>query len=333
MPKRKDHVAVTPGGPVTEDMLAGEYFWYSIKDPVVSIARVRRAMKEAGLDDSRLPKERRPEHVVQEACRRVEGTQNNGSRTVIRAEAVLHTGDELIYQITKHVQNKGKRVIDLPRALRVTYSKVNGVLKFEPIDKTPRAEVRDLEERIRDYFENNSTKMPGHRLRTILRHYVEAIGAENMRGASGGVYFMPKRNPLPEGKLRDFHGAEVDGQRFLDGVQQMLEGIYGSPEFHRVPCINDEGQRAFLQRKFIENCDEDLEAYRDELIELVKEKRSRGFRRDLVNNLIERRKQIDARRQKFEGILKIKLTELDRNMDLADQALRKFLEADEKAAA
>lgn len=333
MASKKNHVAVTPGGPVTEEMLAGAYLWYSIPDPVVSIARVRRAMRAAGLDDSRLPKDRRPEHVVQEACRRVEGTFTNGARTVIRAEQVLHAGGELVYQITKHVQDTAKRVVDHPRALRVTYVKSTGELKFEPIDRTPRREVRDLEEKIQEHFENNSTKIPGHRLRTILRHYIEAIGAENMRGNSGAVYFMPKRNPLPEGKLRDFHGAEVDGMAFLDSVEQMLVGVYGYPEFHRVPCINDEGQRGYLQRKFAENCDADLEAYRDELIELVKEKRSRGFRRDLVNNLIERRKQIDARREKFETMLQVKMTELDTNMKLADQALRKFLEADEKAAA
>lgn len=321
--KTKGLVGMTPGGAITEDHIAGEYFWYSISDEMVSLARVKRAFDEAGLDTDKLPKARRAEHVAQEACRLVEGTSNNGHRVEIRAEQVLRNKDELVYQITKHVQDKDNRVIDHPKALRVIFDMKAESLSFEPIDRTSRGEVRSLEDRIREHYERNSTKIPGHKLRTILRHYVEGVGAENMR-KSGGIYFL-----LSQVKQSD--GSVLDGRDFLTRITAMLTAVYGTPDIHRVPCVNDEGQRAWIKRKFIENCADDLEDYRDRLLDLVrdKDKRTRGFRQDMIHNLIEQRKAIDTRRERFAEVLQDELGELNTNMELADKALTKFLnEAD-----
>src|SRR4051812_24770789 len=129
----KNLVAVTPGGDITEDMLAGEYLWYSIPEDMLSLASVRRHVQALGLDLDRFPKERRMEHVAQEACRKVEGVYQNGTRTEIRAEMVLRNNVEMIYQITKHVADKEKRVVDHPKALRVVFSYEKQTLKFEPL--------------------------------------------------------------------------------------------------------------------------------------------------------------------------------------------------------
>lgn len=326
-------VAVTPGGPVTDDMLAGAYFWYSIREDMIPLSRVRKAFREAGLDDTRLPKERRPEHVAQEACRKVEGVTANGHREEIRAEQVMRDPDFLIYQITRHVQDKANRVIEHPKALRVVFDFATGTLTFEPLEGSTRADVQKLIDEISANFDANSTRVPGHKLRTILRHYVEAAGAENMRGDSGGVYFFAKQNPIPSwSKLHDHHGDSIDGFAFIGQIKALLDEIYGSaPNFHHIPCINDAGQREFLRRKFIENCADDLKEFRDECVELVKSKdqRQRGFRGELRTRLVERRKELDLRRQKFADILGETLDELERDMDLGDKALAKFLtEAD-----
>jgi hypothetical protein len=316
---KKNLVAVTPGGDITEDMLAGAYMWYSIPDRMMSIATVRRAVKEVGLDLSRFPTDRRPEHVAQEACRQVEGVHQNGKRTEIHAEQVVRDADAMIYQITKHVQDKDERVINHPKALRVIFDIKKGVLEFQPFDGADKSEVQDLIDTITDHFEKNSTKMPGHKLRTILRHYIEAVGGENVRGQSGGVYFLAKKLGTP--------ALEIDGLEFSAKIVALLTALYKTPDTHVVKCVNDEGERAYLKRKFIENCSEDLEDYREKLLELVRTKgdRKRGFREDMRANLIEQRKAIDARRARFADILQDELGELDRNMKLADSALKKFL--------
>jgi hypothetical protein len=327
-------VAVTPGGDITDEHIAGSYLWYSIPDEMIPLSRFRKAMRDAGLDVTRLPKERRGEHVAAEACKSVERVVTNGHREVVRSEQVVRTGDVLVMQITRHVQDKANRVIEHPKALRVIYDFTKGALIFEPLDGSKMADVQSLADEIQEHFDKNGTRVPGHKIRTILRHYVEAAGAENMRGQSGGVYFLAKRNPLaPGNKLREHHGEVIDGREFIGQIKGALTVIYGrAPEFHEIPCINDEGQREFLKRKFLENCADDLKEFRDQCVELVKSKdeRQRGFRQDLRTRLVEQRKAMDLRRAKFADILGETLEELDRDMGLADKALAKFLtEADE----
>lgn len=322
-------VAITPAGVLTDDYIAGHFFWYSIKEQPTPLPRVRKAFKDNGLDESRLPTERRPEHVFQEACRKVEGVVTNGHRVETRAEQVMRDSYTLVYQITRHVQDKENRVIEHPKALRATFRFDDATLSFDPLDDATMEDVQPLVDAITAHYESGSTQVPGSKLRTIVRHYVEAAGAENMRGESGGVYFLAKSNPIPSwSKLASYHGNVVAGGEFIQRVRMMLEDIYGTaPNFHAIPCIDDEGQREFLRRKFIENCTEDLKTFRDECLGLVKDKdkRSRGYRSDKVTSMVNRRRELDMRRAKFAEILGETLEELEQDMKLTDKALGTFV--------
>lgn len=326
-------VAVTPGGDITEDMIAGYYTWFAIAEDLVPVTKVRKAFKDAGLAVEVVPKERRPEHVLQEACRKVERVVQNGHREEIRAELVLRDKTFLIYQITRHVQDKLNRVIEHPKALRVVYNLSDGTLEFEnPSGDTLTDEIQAIADEILDNFNQNGTKMPGHKLRTIVRHYLEGCNAEYCASAH---YFVMRecRVSASKDKLREHHGETVDGGWLLDAMVAMLQDVYGARGFgtktdmHKLPCVNDEGQRAYLKRKFVENCQEDLKRFRDECVELVgdKDKRIRGFRADLRDRLINQRAQMNERRQQFAEILGETLDELDRDMKLADGALTKFI--------
>jgi hypothetical protein len=331
-------VAVTPGGDITEDMLAGFYTWFSVKEDLVSLARVRKAWKDAGLDINRLPKERRPEHVAQEAIRQIErigyidgpDEDSQRSREEIRVEQVDRTRNFLIYQVTRHVQDRADRVVNHPKAMRVIFTFADAALQFEPLDGASADDVREMAAEIRANYEKNSTKIPGHKLRTIVRHYLEEAGAENMRGNSGGVYFVAKTLVIAtHNKLWAHHGDAIDGGELLRAIVAALTGIYRESDMHIIPCVNDEGQRAYLKRRFLENCTEDLKRFRDECLDVVatKDKRVRGFRTDLRDRLIQTRSAMDARRAQFASVLGETLDELDRDMTLADDALKKFVEA------
>lgn len=331
-------VTLTPGGAITDDMLAGFYFWYSIPEDMVALSRVRRAFREAGLDETRLPKERRPEHVAQEAIRKVERIEwlslnGNSHRQRIewRVEHPMRVDDTFVSQVTRHVYDEKHRVVEHPKALRVTFRFKDSSLKFEPLDGASRGEVQPLIDEIQEHFDKNATRMPGYKLRTILRHYVEAAGAENMRGDSGGIYFLLMENPLRDSsKLLDHHGRSINGKEFIAQVRAALVSIYGhAPLFHAIPCVNDEGQREFIKRRLMENVADDAKAFRDECIGLVRAKqageRKRSFREDVRTRLIEQREELVARRQKFAHVLGDTLDDLARDMELADKALARFL--------
>lgn len=324
---RSNLVAMTPGGAVTEDMLAGWYLIYSIPEESIPLVRVLKAFKAHGLDESRLPKGRRPEHVMMDACTKAARVTRNGVKQEIRAQEVGRTEDFLIYQMTRHVHDLENRVIEHPKAMRVLFSFADASLTFQPLDGGKMADVQDLADEIKDYYDAHQSQLPGRGLRTIVRHYIEAAGGERLRD---GAYFLAKTTKLTQNsKLRAHHGEAIEGAAFIAGVQAALKQIYKrEPEFHPIPCVADEDQLAFLQRKFIENCAEDLKIYRDECLELVASKgdRVRAFRTDKRSAMVERRKEIDARRAKFSEILGETLEELDRDMRLADRALAKFLQ-------
>jgi hypothetical protein len=321
-------VAVTPGGDITEDMLAGAYAFFSIREELIPLTRVRKAFKDAGLDVDRLPEQRRADHVAQEACRKIERVVQNGHREEIRVEQVDRTKAFLIYQVTRHVQDKENRVVEHPKAMRVIFDLSTLAFEFDPLEGAKMADVQPLADEILANYEKNATKMPGHKLRTIVRHYIEAAGGE-MMSRSGGVYFMARLNPITSSnKLHAHHGDSIDGFAFLEQMTAAMTAVYGADaDFHTVPCVNDEGQRAYLKRKFLENCSDDLKGFRDECMDLVaeKDKRVRSFRGDLRDRLIDQRASMDARRVKFAEILGETLEELDRDMTLADSALSKFL--------
>lgn len=334
MAKPKNLVAVTPGGPITDQHIVGYYTWYSISDEMKSLERVRREFRAAGLDVDRLPKSRRLADVAAEAVRKIEhGPRRNGTIVETRVEQVVNTSDEIVYQVTRHVWDMAKRQIDHPKAMRVVFEKDTGEFTFEPLDRGQ--EIDGLEEAILANFEANTTKIPGHKLRTILRHYIEDMGAESMRDG-GAIYFLPKQvrvskrvveKDVNDDEIVRREVTELHGGEFLDKIRTMLTAVYGKTTMHVIECIDDAGQREYLEERFIENCETDLEEYRDELLELIatKDKRTRGFRKDLVNNLIERKLQIDERRKRFEDMLGGTIGRLDKNMELADAALQKFL--------
>lgn len=319
-------VALTPGGPITDDMLAGYYVIYSIGEEAIPLARVKKAFADHNLDGSRLPKGRRPEHVMQDACTKAQRIHVNGHKEEIRAQQIGRNKDFLMYQLTRHVHDLANRVIEHPKALRVLYSFDDSTLSFEPLDGADMTDVQSIADEIQTYYDAHQAVLPGRGLRTIIRHYIEAAGGEFIRD---GAYFLTKTTPLTQNsKLRDHHGDAIDAAEFIASVRGALAQIYKTePEFHPIPCVADEGQKAFLRRKFMENAAEDLKEFRDTCVDLVKGKddRIRGFRRDLRDRLVSQRTEIDERRARFAEVLGDTLEELDRDMQLADKALAKFL--------
>jgi hypothetical protein len=319
MSPRKAHIAITPGGPITEEMIVGDYFWFNVSQEFRPFRTIKANWLDAGLPEDRIPRDRQKHHVAQEACRSVEGDYSNGTKRRVVVNEVLHNGAKLVYQVTLQTWDQKGETIEHEKSMRVTFSKKTGQFEtFEALERQAYRALRPLEQQIRDHFDTHSSKIPGHKMREIIRHMLEAAGAENMSDSGrSAVYFITH-----------------DKVSLLQGVSKFLSTTYpGSnshsrASLHHVPVANDEYQREMLKRKFIENCDEDLRALRDRLIDLVKQQkeRQRGFRTDLIMNLQKERQVLLERRQRFADILNDKLTELDQSAELTDAALTKLLQ-------
>lgn len=312
-------VAVTPGGAITDDMILGDYFWFNVPGEMKAASTVRHNWRDAGLDLDLLPKARTPYHVAMEAIRQVEGDRSNGRRRRVTVGEVSHTNESLVYQVTLQVWPEDEAVIDYEKSMRVTFDKATGEFaSFEPLDPEAYSQLRHLEDAIKDHYAKHRSWFPGDKLRTIIRHMLEDAGAENMSdsGKSAVYYITHDKEDLLK-SVRTFLNSTYKGTR-----------THTRGNLHYTSVINDEGQREMLKRKFIENCDEDVRAYRDRLLDLVKRsvETGKGFRSDLVHNLKEERNAINERRARFEAVLNDELSELDQSMGLADRALTKLLQ-------
>lgn len=311
-------VAVTPGGAVTEDMIVGWIFYYSIPDEYKPATTIQRAMKAADLPEEWAPRARQKVHVFQEACRSAEGSRSNGKRREVVVNEVTNNNTKCAYQVTLRTWDDENEVIEHEKSMRVTFDKAKGNIdKFEPLDAEAFHELEGLVDEIREHFDSHAARIPGHKIRTIIRQQLEKAGAENMSDSGrSAIYFIENaKRPL------------------LDSVAKFLSTLYTGKgghtrgSLHSIPMVNDEGQREMLKRKFVENCDEDLKQYRNMLLDLVKgqNERQRGYRADLLNNLQRRRRELTERVERFQGILNDSMAELDQSQELADKALAKLL--------
>lgn len=314
----KNAVAVTPGGAITDDMIIGHYYWIGIPEQYKSAVTIKKNWKAAGLPEDKLPRERQKVHVAQEAIRSIEGDASNGIRRRVIVNEVEHTSGSVTSQVTLQIWDQENRVIEHEKSMRVTFDKKLGdFAEFEQLDPDAQDHLEGLEERIREHFEAHATRMPGAKMRWIIRTLLQSEGAENMSdsGKSAVYYITAEKTDV----------LKAVGQFLAETYKG--DGNHAKGSLHSVPVINDEGQREFLKARFVQNCEDDLQRFRDKLLDLVRKQgdRKRGFRSDMLHNLREERAQLIDRREKFSELLSDTLTELDQSSRLADSALTKLM--------
>ena len=321
-------VAVTPGGEITEDHLSGYYLLYTIEEQAVPAQALMDAFTAHGLEVTRLPKFRRPEHVMMTACTSIERIESNGKRVEIRSEQVMRDHQYVVYQVTRHVHDRENRVVDHPKAMRVVFAFADNSLTFEPLGGADLEQVKSLADEIQEYYDTHQDVVPGRTLRKVIRQYVEAAGALYIRD---GNYFLPTVTRLTQNDPRlPNHGEKITAREFLGAVEGALAQVYGhEPLFHSIPCVNSEGERDFLKRKFVEACADDAKGFRDRCIQAINDMGKRKVRTDKRSNMIEERKMLLDRVAQYRAVLGDELASLDQDLSLADQALSRFLtEAD-----
>lgn len=301
-------VAVTPGGQITLDMILGFMALVQVPNAPQSVAKLRRLWVAEGLDPELIPKQRKPVNAFQMACRSVETRKTDSVKTSeIKVDEVLENENECVYQITQLVRDKDNKIIEHPKAMRLTFNKHDGTIEDEPLDKKTYKALKGLAQRIRDDFEANSNKLPGAKLRRAVRAVLKGQDATLIQNK--GVFFVPKA-----------------GKITLDSISNVLEGLYGDgnkAEMFTIPVANDEGERAMIARHFQSNVTDHI----DTLIAEITQRLNSGavLRSDRRASLVGERRRLEEGVERYRDLLDDKLLVLNEKLRLLDNGLEKVL--------
>lgn len=306
----KNVIAVTPGGDITKDMILGFYALFYIPDQPISASKLRKLWLAEGLDENLVPRNRRAVNAFQVACRSVETRRHSNGSNVqaeVKVDEVDETSEYCIYQITRMVRDRDNRVIDHPKAMRVTFDKGTEAIKFENLDRSTAQALGTLKDDITEHFEKNAKKLPGSKVRAAIRAILDKMGATNVRRKSGGVYFCPKEG----------HGT-------LESLQAVLDGLYdGVAELHLIACANAEGERKMIEKHFTVNV-------KDEFNELMADVATRlregtGIRADRLKNIVNRRREIEGHAERYRTLLDSNLGDVEESGRLLDEQIEELV--------
>ncbi len=304
----RDIVAATPGGKITQDMILGFIAMLQVSNAPQSAAKLRRLWLAEGLDGKAIPKQHRPTSVFQVACRSVQTRKTNSDRIhEIKVDEVLENEAECIYQITQLVRDKDKKLIEHPKAMRITFNKKTGAIEDEPLDKATYKSLKSLAQDIRDEFERNSSKVPGSKIRRAIRDTLRDQHATLIQNK--GVFFVPKA-----------------GKVTLDSISNVLSGLYphhGNGDLFILPCANDKPQREVIGEEFRAEISEQIDALLAEVSTRLKAEKP--LRKDRQTSLVAERRRLKEAHERYKNMLDDKLLVVGEKISLLDDGLEELM--------
>jgi len=292
------------------DHVMGFISWFTVPDRFVPTSKLGRAWASKSLPMHLVPSVRKSVDTFKNACRSVETRRRTGgSRTTeIKVDQVEETYDECVYQVTRMVRDHSQRVIDHPKALRVTFDKHMDIIGFDELTKRGGPDLDAIRTAIQDNFDANSDSVPGSKVRAAIRGLLEHNNGINLRKKAGGVYFVPK-----------------EGKDDLVSLTAVLDFLYGNDaDLHLIPVANDDYQKQMVQRNFEISIGQQIA----EASSLVADKlvSSRKMRSDAVGNLIVQRKQLGETLATYQALVSDDLATTTEQLRLYDEQLKKLME-------
>lgn len=295
-PPLTDMVAVDENSGV---QTVGYVTWFSVPDRPVTLTQLKRQWLVHELEESVLPAEPRPLYIFKRAMREQAGkVRNNGSITETDVRLVNEDHAACIYQISRVVRDLSKKVIDYPKAMRVTFDKGTEELHFKTLGGVAAGELIDMEAAISDYFEENTKRIDGRKVRALVRDYLKGqrvsdetltgLSGENLRGKGGGVYFV-KAQWKPQ----------------LDALAEALAGMWpdGSAYLYAVPLADGAGAKELLRRHHLNNSMKEAQEAIAEVAKVLRKDRTVPIRRETVEHHWRQLQQLRARAEEYATML------------------------------
>lgn len=294
----------------------GRLVWFSIPDESVGLRALKKALAVHGLPLSLAPKDTKAINTFKRAMREQEGRHHNGVIVETTVAQVSETPEDCIYQISRLVRDLDEQVVEYPKAMRVIFDKRTEEIHFNPLGGIPRTELLPMMESITDYYEKNGSKVTGSKVRAVVRNYlrsepdeqrnIDGLSGENLRGRSGGIYFIPAEH--------------IDK---LQAMSETLTELYeGKAYLHAVPLADSASERELVRRHHVANARQEMKEAMAEVKGLLAADRERAPRSDVVANQWSRFRAIQRRASSYAELLK------DEQEEIADmgEILRKQLD-------
>ena len=233
---------------IPREFIAGTLTTTSVPDRYIDLEDFRARMTAHGLDASLVPAKRSEIHDFQQACRSVETRRGakapQGPRTQVTVGEVVTNSVESVYQVTAEVRDETNRVIEHPKAMRVVYDKSlvgpgKDPIRFEPLDPNYAQALKDIEPVIRLRFDAARGKLPGPKVREILRTLFKRMNATRW---ANSVYFVSTA-----------HEAQ------LAAMREVIKGTYGADgDCSTVPILNTKGVHEIIGEKVAAHVQDDV---------------------------------------------------------------------------
>lgn len=257
----------------------GYITWFSVPDRAVPMKKLRTQWLMAGLDPKCLPPDPRSLYIFKCAMREQDGRERLPDGSVVETDVrvVDDNSTTCIYQISRVVKDRENEVVDYPKAMRVTYKKMDSDIVFKALGDVKQSDLLPMMEAITDYVEQNAKMIGGGKIRTLVRQFLRAdadeeggvagLSGENLRGKGGGVYFVDAR-----------FKAE------LDGVAEALEGMFedNAAYLYTVPLADGASERELIRRHHVANTKKEIMEEMADVAALLRDDRKFAIRSDVI---------------------------------------------------
>lgn len=316
-------VAVSKGSKVKP---LGYIVWFSVPDRPVNIKTLRKHWLLAGLDPKPLPKDPRALYLFKRAMRSQEGKVRQADGTDVQTEVVdvLENGDQSIYQISRVVRDRDERVVDYPKAMRVTFTKTTEDIGFDALGEVKRADLFPMMESIQDHFEQSAKEITGRKVRTLVRDYLKddsdeeggkvGLSGENLRGKAGGVYFVAAKY------LDDLEGIE----QALSALYEADGGVYG---LSAVPLADGQSEREMIRAHHVANSVAETKEAIADVAKLLRDDRKAAVRSDVYAHHYRRLQALRRRDAEYAKILREEQEEITDITSMLSKQLDKLSHA------
>lgn len=316
---RDDMLRLIDGSKLPADAVLGVITIFTVPDKSVNGAKLLAEWAREGLDPKHMPDVRKPVDDFRQACRRVEtrkhGSSNGTRRTEVKVDEVTNQGDLCVYQITRMVRDQAQRVIDHPKAMTLEFDKnvalsypdATDCIKVIPQDPTTFGALKGLADDITNWYDGHRSEVPGQKVRNAVREVMVEMGGENLRRASGGVYFVPTA------------GADT-----LTSLARICDNLYGADaDFSFFPQPSTKAAAKMVAKHHVMNVQ--IEA--DEMISKISErlKSNTKVRKDLLTNLVQRRRELGAHRKLYIEILGTEQKLITEKLSMVDDSLEALM--------
>jgi hypothetical protein len=309
-----------------DEYFLGQVVSFTITEADVNLDELREQVIALGLKDDTLKKRLRPIDAFKKACndvavkftktvdaqhgfmiRPVGQDAQESHRHIVFERAIFKTGQKrrieydtvmkLIYNRGYRDGNTGQVVEDSVYVERVP---TPGLILSDEEEKwllktvgTEENEGANLKKRYKHY----STHLDSHGVRTFVREYLYSLGAINVKGAGGGLYFIQQK-----------HAAE------LRDLASLITGIGSS--MHLIPLLDIVEQRDMLAEAFISDTMEEVRQVSVEMSKILKDK-DRTITEATFDSYAAKAAGLIEKAREYQGLL-------DRNLDTASFELDIF---------